>query len=276
MRRLLALAAAATALLVVPSGASAACANEDAGPSADRAALRAAVLCLTNEARTTRGLRPLTAAPKLDQAAQLHADAMIALGFFDHDAPDGTGPGDRVAAVAYAFSAWGENIATGHETPREVVLAWMESVGHCHNVLSPQFTELGIGVSPLGGRSGGGMWGQLFGRPAGVRAPSTDTAPSESCPQGTIAGPGSGAPAAPVTPAVDTEDPECIVPQLRGLTLSAARRELADAGCALGSVQRSGRGRSRLRVVSQTVRPGTQLAPRTLVGMRVSPAASPS
>jgi subtilisin family serine protease len=57
----------------------------------------------------------------------------------------------------------------------------------------------------------------------------------------------------------------CVVPQLRGKTVPQARRALARAHCALGRVQRLGKG----RIVSQSPRAGRRLSPGATVRVTV-------
>lgn len=197
--RLLALPLAAAALLLpsAPAGA-ATCAGADTQiASATLPSARAAVFCIVNAERTARGLGALTQNDKLELAAQRHTDDMVARNFFDHFAPDpapnGTDPGDRITAAGYEWWSYGENIAAGYRTPRDVMTGWMKSTGHCHNILDPGFTQLGVGVaSPAATISRAvGTWTQDFGRPSGTRAPSSDTGPQDACSASTtLIGPG--------------------------------------------------------------------------------------
>ena len=57
---------------------------------------------------------------------------------------------------------------------------------------------------------------------------------------------------------VRTTVPPCVVPRLRGHTLTGARRALQAAGCTLGHIRRS-RARGRLVVVAQGVAAGRVL-----------------
>ncbi|MBM4290776.1 MAG: CAP domain-containing protein [Deltaproteobacteria bacterium] len=133
----------------------------------------AEVLALVNAERARGGscggqrfepTPPLAPNAQLDAAAQVHAEAMERERFFDHRDPRGEGPRDRIAAQGYSGRAWGENIAAGQRTPQSVVRAWMESPGHCKNILNGLFTELGVGVL-LGARGEyGTYWVQNFGR----------------------------------------------------------------------------------------------------------------
>jgi uncharacterized protein YkwD len=45
------------------------------------------------------------------------------------------------------FSAAGENIAEGQQSPQAVMTAWMNSPGHRSNILSPSYTQIGVGAA---------------------------------------------------------------------------------------------------------------------------------
>ena len=59
----------------------------------------------------------------------------------------GTDFATRIGAVGYDWRMAGENIATGYDTPRAVVRAWMASTGHCENILDPSYRNVGTGIS---------------------------------------------------------------------------------------------------------------------------------
>ena len=121
------------------------------------------VLDLVNIQRSQHGCGPLTANPKLQAAAQGQSDDMAARHFFDHTNPDGAGPQQRIDAVGYQWSTWGENIAQGQSTPASVMDSWMNSPGHRANILNCDFKEIGVGVHQ---GPGGPWWTQDFGTPA--------------------------------------------------------------------------------------------------------------
>jgi len=102
---------------------------------------------------------PLTMKGALRCAARNHSMDMALRDFFDHTDPDGLGPGTRIEAAEYEWRSWGENIAWGQPTPASVVDAWMNSPGHCANIMAPSFTETGIGFYE------GDVWTQTFGSP---------------------------------------------------------------------------------------------------------------
>lgn len=115
----------------------------------------------------------------LDSSAQRWTNIMVITGQFTH----GVDFASRLTAAGFNWSSAGENIATGFHTPRDVVKAWMESTGHCQNILDPTFEDVGTGVSgqPVG-QYGGGTWTQDFGLSMGRPAPSSNTGPAGGCP----------------------------------------------------------------------------------------------
>jgi uncharacterized protein YkwD len=156
------------------------CAGADASLVRHPARAEAAVLCIVNAERTTRGLPPLTREPRLDAAAQAHSDDMAARGYLAHESPDGRGPAERVAATGYPYESLSENVASGQLSARLVMDGWMGSRGHCRAILAPDPVELGVGLAPRGRR--GPAWTQLFGRQQGTPPPSADAAPADGCP----------------------------------------------------------------------------------------------
>ncbi len=106
---------------------------------------------------------PLTMAPALRCAARVHSQDMVDRNFFDHTNPSGESPFQRMAEAGYNYSTAGENIAAGNSTAAATMDQWMNSDGHCGNIMNPAFTELGVGYYP--GGQYGHMWTQVFGTP---------------------------------------------------------------------------------------------------------------
>jgi uncharacterized protein YkwD len=154
-RRLVAVAAALAALaLCVPATAAADdCAGADVLPAADNlAAVGQATLCLLNEQRAANGVRPLSENAKLTNASAGYSQQMVDEAFFAHEAPDGDTLVDRLTGAGYAVDdalVVGENIGWGQgelASARSMVQAWMASPGHRANLLSDDYTEVGLGV----------------------------------------------------------------------------------------------------------------------------------
>lgn len=102
----------------------------------------------------------LTMNPALRCAARVHSKQMVDMAFFDHVTPWGEEPWDRMEAAGYSYQSAGENIAAGNPTAEATMQQWMESDGHCGNIMGADFTELGVGYYP--GGSYGHMWTQAF------------------------------------------------------------------------------------------------------------------
>jgi len=142
--------------------------------------MRAAVLCLINEQRTEHGLPRLAPSTKLDRSAQGWTDSMVDSDEFTH----GAAFMDRISATGFDWTTVGENIATGYETPSSVVRAWMNSPGHCANILDPAYREVGTGVSARRiprASTELGTWTQDFGRLMGQPALSANDGPANAC-----------------------------------------------------------------------------------------------
>jgi len=123
-----------------------------------------AILDLTNAERQKAGLTALKANEKLFQVARAHSANMARQEMLSHTL-DSEGPDERLRKVGYASATWGENCAAGQRKPEEAVSSWMGSEGHRKNILSQQYSEIGIGIAVSEG--GTRYYTQVFGKPAG-------------------------------------------------------------------------------------------------------------
>jgi uncharacterized protein YkwD len=119
------------------------------GPRVD--ATRATILCLLNQERARHELPPLRQNAILEAASQRHSEDMARRHFFAHRTPDGMSPEERMRAAGYSVCDCyvGENLYWGagpNAPPVKAVEGWMDSPGHRSNILSPEFTDVGIGV----------------------------------------------------------------------------------------------------------------------------------
>jgi uncharacterized protein YkwD len=121
---------------------------------------------LTNAERARQGRKRLRASPRLMQAAQIHAEQMARAGQLAHDLPRAPYPEtkDRLAAVKYRWTAFGENVAQGQSNAAQAVKDWMRSSGHRKNILNTYYTELGTGYAT--DRAGRTYFVQVFATPA--------------------------------------------------------------------------------------------------------------
>ncbi|MDH3237822.1 MAG: CAP domain-containing protein [Deltaproteobacteria bacterium] len=92
----------------------------------------------------------------LAMAAYLHSEDMATNNFFSHTGSDGSTPGERITREGYDWWRYGENIAVGYPTVSAVMQAWLDSEGHCRNIMNSAFAEIGAAF----------VEGQYLGNPA--------------------------------------------------------------------------------------------------------------
>jgi uncharacterized protein YkwD len=132
------------------------------------------VLSLVNAARgkprkcgrtSFQPVPPLKLSAMLNRAALIHSQDMAKNDFFEHQGSDGSKVGDRASRVGYRWRAVAENIAIGAETAEIVVDGWLKSPGHCMNIMSPDYSEMGVAYVTDPKSKPGIYWTQVFGRP---------------------------------------------------------------------------------------------------------------
>lgn len=101
---------------------------------------------------------PLSWNGLLEDAALRHSTDMQTKDIFDHRGSDGSSFGDRVTATGYRWRAVAENIAGGYSDVNSAIQGWVESEGHCKNIMDANFTELGAAKKGL-------LWTQVFAAP---------------------------------------------------------------------------------------------------------------
>jgi uncharacterized protein YkwD len=150
-------------------------ASPDVVPSRTEAPVLAArALDLVNEARA-RGARcgtrwfapapPVRLSGTLDGVALGHANDMAEHDYFEHEDRGGHSPADRVRAVGYRETLVGENIAYGVKSAEEAVQGWLDSPGHCENIMDPRFAEMGIAYAQGRVVKHGLYWVQVLAAP---------------------------------------------------------------------------------------------------------------
>lgn len=110
------------------------------------------VLQLLNQERKKAGADPLIMNEELLKVAMQRA-AEIAIDF-SHTRPNG-----KMCFTASDLM-YGENIAAGQRTPKEVMASWTASQGHYYNMINQNYNSVGIGVFYANGHY---YWVQCFG-----------------------------------------------------------------------------------------------------------------
>lgn len=106
-----------------------------------------AMIDVTNQDRGSLGLTPLRTSALLTRAAQEKADDMAAKGYFAHVSPEGLTPWHWMSDVGYQYVFAGENLAVNFDDSAQVVQAWMNSPTHRANIVSQNFSEIGIATA---------------------------------------------------------------------------------------------------------------------------------
>ncbi|WP_246599356.1 CAP domain-containing protein [Clostridium lacusfryxellense] len=118
------------------------------------------VVTLVNQERSKQGLAPLKENVKLSTVARTKSEDMAKNNYFSHTSPTYGSPFDMMKQFGITYSAAGENIAMGQPTAASVMDGWMNSPGHRANILSKDFTEIGVGIAK--NANGSIYWTQQF------------------------------------------------------------------------------------------------------------------
>jgi uncharacterized protein YkwD len=108
---------------------------------------------------------PLAWNKDLAAAALAHSQDMAQQGYFAHKNKQGNEVSQRAEAQGYRWRHIGENISRGQTSAQEAVTGWINSPGHCHNLMHQRFTEFGAGVAIRQGKRPAAYWTQVFGAP---------------------------------------------------------------------------------------------------------------
>ena len=104
------------------------------------------VVTESNRERSVNGAKPLLVNKLLNASAQKHAENMAKQRKLSHSL-DNQDFLQRSEKEGYKFASGGENIAEGASSSTDVVGMWMRSPGHRRNLLSHDYTEIGIGTA---------------------------------------------------------------------------------------------------------------------------------
>jgi uncharacterized protein YkwD len=161
-RTLVAIFGAAFALVALMNGPGSAGATDVQAYCAD--AEEAAFLTLINAYRAEHGLTPLASSQTLSAAAEHHSQDIALNDIVGHTGSDGSTPKDRMVAHGYGFDTWwGENVFAGDETAAGAFAWWQASPGHNANMLSTNFTAIGIARAYDADSTYGWYWTTVFG-----------------------------------------------------------------------------------------------------------------
>jgi len=125
------------------------------------------MLALINKTRQAKGRKKLKLSPGLSAVARAHSQDMVTRGFFEHENPDGHGPGERLGDEAFNYIVTWENLSRNHRTVAGVHRSMTHGY-HGKNMLQRTATHVGLGIVAYKRADRGGkmhlMVTQIFGR----------------------------------------------------------------------------------------------------------------
>jgi uncharacterized protein YkwD len=109
---------------------------------------------------------PLRWQAQTEQAALAQAQYLQQNNLFTHTGANGSSVGDRLTATGYTWQSVGENLAAGYTDFAAVLQGWIDSPGHCVNVMNGNYVDVGVvlvqGTSSNTYRT---YWAMVLGRP---------------------------------------------------------------------------------------------------------------
>ncbi len=105
------------------------------------------VLTLINAERAKAGLPALAWDNAVAAVAEAHCVDMATNGYLDQKNKSGKDVSGRLTDAKVVFTSAAENLAKGNYTAQVIVDAWMKSEKHKVNILSTDFTKVGISVA---------------------------------------------------------------------------------------------------------------------------------
>lgn len=114
---------------------------------------------------------------KLYDAAHMHSNDLAETDTFSHTGSGtqsdlaawqvhpnvGSTVKERIEYAGYVWSRYGENISAGYDTVESAMVAWLDSPGHCSNIMNTDFKEVGMALVTKDGSKYYYYWTQDFG-----------------------------------------------------------------------------------------------------------------
>lgn len=122
------------------------------------AEIEQAIFERVNSERAAAGLPALSYNTTMENYARIKSKDMGDNGYFSHEDLQGNLITEQMKADGVTYKAWGENIAyiqgvSGNSTlATQFMDNWMNSSGHRANILSTNFSSIGIGVYKIGNK----------------------------------------------------------------------------------------------------------------------------
>lgn len=104
------------------------------------------IISLTNLERTKSLISPLQPNEALSNAALIKATDMFDRDYFAHIDNQGNGSWKLIENEGYVYQFAGENLARNFNSADSLVNAWIQSDSHRNNLLSKNYTDIGVAV----------------------------------------------------------------------------------------------------------------------------------
>lgn len=118
------------------------------------------VVKYTNQYRAANGKSKVSLDDTLTYVACYRSLEMANIDSLSHTRPNGTTVGSLAKAHSISYRILGENIGCYHPTAKAIVDGWYASPSHRENLLSNNYTKIGVGVAMT--NDGYYYWTQLF------------------------------------------------------------------------------------------------------------------
>lgn len=131
-------------------------AEQPSNDSAYIAQIEQMIFNKVNEERAKAGVAPLSYNNTMQKYARIKSEDMGVKKYFSHEDPNGQLITAKMKADGVSYNSWGENIAylSGYSGDANIanqfMTNWMNSSGHRANILSSNFTSMGVGVYKVG------------------------------------------------------------------------------------------------------------------------------
>lgn len=86
---------------------------------------------------------PLTWDARLDEAARVQSSYQDSISTMTHTGAGGSNAGQRMTAAGFIWGTWGENVGWNYPGATAMLQGWINSPGHCVNIMEPAFTHIG-------------------------------------------------------------------------------------------------------------------------------------
>jgi uncharacterized protein YkwD len=101
---------------------------------------------------------------QLQAAAAAHSQDMAENNYFEHRNLRGEQPAQRVDAAGYRWRSVAENIAGGDTNVQAVMKSWLNSAGHCVNIMDPGYQEIAVTCMARPGTAYATYWTMVLAR----------------------------------------------------------------------------------------------------------------